>query len=139
MGASSLGAFRRMVKYTNGWIGMIYGSSENFQNTINMIKDMANQENEKGKEEKGANSNNENGFKLILLSYPKVVEETEQDPSKKEDQRPPMTGTIEEIGSDLKKIKDIGVEHVIFGYSFGPIGRDVDKMIDTTKQLSKFC
>jgi hypothetical protein len=28
----------------------------------------------------------------------------------------------------------MGVEHVIFGYSFGPIGRDVDKMIDTTKQ-----
>jgi hypothetical protein len=33
----------------------------------------------------------------------------------------------------------MGIEHVIFGYSFGPIGGDVSKMIDTTKQLSKFC
>jgi probable F420-dependent oxidoreductase len=138
MGASSPGAFRRMVKYTNGWIGMIYGSLENFENTINMIKDMANQEKEKDKEQKGAN-NNGSEFKLVLLTYPKVIEQRKQDLSKKEDQRPPMTGTIDEIGSDLKKIKDMGVEHVIFGYSFGPIGRDVDKMIDITKQLSKFC
>jgi probable F420-dependent oxidoreductase len=78
-------------------------------------------------------------FKLILLTYPKVVEQRKQDPCKKEGQRPPMTGTIDEIGSDLKKIKDMGVGHVIFGYSFGPIGRDVDEMIDLTKQLSKFC
>ncbi len=50
-----------------------------------------------------------------------------------------MTGTIDQIGDDIRRIKDIGVEHVIFGYSFRPIGRDVDKMIDVTKQLSKFC
>jgi probable F420-dependent oxidoreductase len=137
MGASSPPAFRRMVKYTNGWIGMIYGSLENFENTINMIKDMANQEKE-SESEKGANGSGSE-FKLILLTYPNVVEQRKQDQFKKEDQRPPMTGTIDEIGSDLKKIKDIGVQHVIFGYSFGPIGRDVDKMIDTTKQLSKFC
>jgi hypothetical protein len=31
MGAFSQGAFRRMVKYANGWIGMIYGSLENFE------------------------------------------------------------------------------------------------------------
>jgi hypothetical protein len=106
---------------------------KNFENTINMIKDMDNQEKEK--EEKGAN-NNGGGFKLILLTSPKVVEDTEQDPSKKEDQRPVMTGTIDQIGCDLKKIKDMGVEHVIFGYSFGPIGRDVDKMIQQSSFLN---
>jgi hypothetical protein len=50
-----------------------------------------------------------------------------------------MTGTMDEIGSDLKRIKDMRVEHVIFGYNFGLIGRDVDKMIETIKELSKFC
>ena len=50
-----------------------------------------------------------------------------------------MHGSIDEIGSDLERIKDMGVEHVIFGYSFLPIGRNVDKMIDTTKLLSEFC
>jgi hypothetical protein len=37
MGAASPKAFRRMVKYANGWIGMIYGTLDNFENTINTI------------------------------------------------------------------------------------------------------
>jgi probable F420-dependent oxidoreductase len=137
MGAFSPGAFRRMVKYANGWIGMIYGSLENFERTFNTVMDMANLEKEKGKGK--GNKETKNGFKVILLTYPKVVEKGERNPSEKENQRLPMTGTIDDIGSDLKRIKDMGVEHVIFGYSFGPIGREVGEMIDITKRLSKFC
>jgi probable F420-dependent oxidoreductase len=136
MGASSPGAFRRMVKYANGWIGLIYGTLENFEDTINTIMDMANQEKEKENEEARKNRSD---FKVILLTYPKVIEEREQNSSKKEYLRAPMTGTMDEIGSDLKRIKDMRVEHVIFGYNFGLIGRDVDKMIETIKELSKFC
>jgi alkanesulfonate monooxygenase SsuD/methylene tetrahydromethanopterin reductase-like flavin-dependent oxidoreductase (luciferase family) len=44
MGAFSPKAFRRIVKYSNGWIGMIAGTLENFENTMNTIKDMANKE-----------------------------------------------------------------------------------------------
>jgi hypothetical protein len=52
-------------------------------------------------------------------------------------QRFPLTGTIDEIGSDLKRTKEIGVvEHIVFGYNFLLIGKDVDKMMDTTKQES---
>ena len=50
-----------------------------------------------------------------------------------------MTGTIDEIGTYVKRIKDMGVEHIIFGYSFLPKGNDVNNMINITKQLSKFC
>jgi hypothetical protein len=32
----------------------------------------------------------------------------------------------------------MGVDHIIFGYNFSPIGKDVDKMMDISKQLSKF-
>jgi hypothetical protein len=32
----------------------------------------------------------------------------------------------------------MGVDHIIFGYNFVPIGKDVAKMIDISKQLSKF-
>jgi hypothetical protein len=32
----------------------------------------------------------------------------------------------------------MGVEQIIFGYSFLPIGGDISNMIDITKQLSKF-
>jgi probable F420-dependent oxidoreductase len=127
MGAFSPKAFRRIVKYANGWIGMIAGTLENFENTMNTIKDMANREANK----------DVNMFKVILLTYPKVIEDSSS--SKKEDQRPPMTGTIDEIGTDIKRIKDMGVEHIIFGYSFLPKGNDVNNMISITKQLSKFC
>ena len=30
------------------------------------------------------------------------------------------------------------IDHIVFGYNFIPIGRDVNKMLDITKQLSKF-
>jgi hypothetical protein len=49
-----------------------------------------------------------------------------------------MTGTIDEVSNDLKRIKEMGVDHIIFGYNFIPIGMDIDKMIDMTKQLSRF-
>ena len=53
-------------------------------------------------------------------------------------QRFPMTGTIDEIGMDIQRIKEIGISHIIFGYNFTPIGEDIDSMIRITKQLSKF-
>jgi hypothetical protein len=53
--------------------------------------------------------------------------------------RIPFTGTIDEMGSDLQKIKEMEtVDHVIFSYNFSYEGRDMEKMIQTTKQLSKF-
>jgi hypothetical protein len=30
------------------------------------------------------------------------------------------------------------IDHIIFGYVFVPIGRDVNKILDLTKQLAKF-
>ena len=59
-------------------------------------------------------------------------------PSADESQRFPLTGTIDEVSNDLKRIKEMGVEHIIFGYNFIPIRRDLDKMIDMTKQLFRF-
>jgi probable F420-dependent oxidoreductase len=131
MGAFSPNAFGRVVKYADGWIGMIAGTLDDFENAVNMIRDMA-------IKEKEANRKDQNGFKIILLTYPKVIEDSSSSHNK-EHERPPITGTIGEIGSDLRRIKEIGVEHIIFGYSFLPIGRNIDKMVDTTKELYKFC
>jgi hypothetical protein len=49
-----------------------------------------------------------------------------------------LTGTIDEIGADIKKIKDVGVDHIIFGYNFSGLGKDIDEMISLTKQFSRF-
>jgi hypothetical protein len=50
----------------------------------------------------------------------------------------PLSGTIDEIGSDIQRVRGMGVDHIIFGYNFVPIGKDVVKMIDISKRLSKF-
>jgi hypothetical protein len=50
----------------------------------------------------------------------------------------PFSGTIDEIGDDIQRLKTMGVEHIIFNYNFLPLGRDMTKMIQVTKQLSKF-
>ena len=84
------------------------------------IKDIANKANK-----------NPNNFNVILLTYPNIVGSKNQD----EGQRFPLTGTIDQAGNDIQ----MGIDHIIFGYFHqSPIGRDVDKMIDITKQLSKF-
>jgi hypothetical protein len=33
---------------------------------------------------------------------------------------------------------DRGIDHIIFGYAFIPIGKDPNKVLDITKQLAKF-
>jgi hypothetical protein len=32
---------------------------------------------------------------------------------------------------------DIDIDHIVLGYNFIPMGKDVDKMLDITKQLAK--
>jgi hypothetical protein len=49
-----------------------------------------------------------------------------------------MTGTIEQIGSDIEQLKATGTEHIIFGHKFSPIGKDMSKMVEVTKQLARF-
>ena len=49
-----------------------------------------------------------------------------------------MTGTIYQIGTDIDKIKAMDVEHIIFGHAFSPIGKNMKKMIEITKQLARF-
>jgi hypothetical protein len=46
-----------------------------------------------------------------------------------------MTGTIDQIGTDIDQIKAMDVEHIIFGYAFSPISKDMKKMIKITKQM----
>jgi len=48
-----------------------------------------------------------------------------------------MTGTIEEVGSDIKKLKEVGVDRAIL-VEFAGAGYDVDKSIQVAKELKKF-
>jgi alkanesulfonate monooxygenase SsuD/methylene tetrahydromethanopterin reductase-like flavin-dependent oxidoreductase (luciferase family) len=81
---------------------------------------------------------NPNNFKVILLTFPNIVDSKSQTTNEESQRRFPLTGTVDKIGNDIKRIKDMGIDHVILTYNFLPIGRDVDSMIEKTKQLSKF-
>jgi hypothetical protein len=95
---------------------------EYLENIIKKIRDKAGKTNKDPKR-----------FKTILLTYPNITNSNQSSEA-----RSPLTGAIDEIGNDIRRIKDIGIDHIIFGYNFLPIGRDVDNMINITKQLSKF-
>lgn len=127
MGGFSPNTFKRIINYsTNGWLGLIVGPLEYLENTIKSMNEMASKANK-----------DPNVFKTILLTYPNIVE-SKNEQLTNESQRFPLTGTIDQIGNDIKRIKKIGVNHIVFGYNFLPIGRDIDSVINKSKELSKY-
>jgi probable F420-dependent oxidoreductase len=127
MGGFSPNTFKRIINYsTNGWLGLIVGPLEYLENTIKSINEMASKANK-----------DPNEFKTILLTYPNIVE-SKNEQLTNESQRFPLTGTIDQIGNDIKRIKKMGVDHIVFGYNFLPIGRDIDSVINKSKELSKY-
>jgi hypothetical protein len=97
---------------------------ESLENNTKILKDKAAKANK-----------NPNDFRVIVLLYPGRYSNS----NKEKEVRIPFTGIIDEAGSDLQKIKEMGVvDHVIFSYNFSSEGRNMEKIIQTTKQLSKF-
>lgn len=127
LGAYSPKAFPRIVNYADGWIP-IAGSVplEQQEQAINGLREAA----------RKANKDPSN-IRIFVLSYPNVLDSSSQSSSSNQP-RSPMSGTIDQIGSDIDRFKAMGAEHIIFGYAFSPIGRDVKKMMEITKQLARF-
>ena len=116
--------FSRIVSYANGWIGVAgFGPLEQLEQAINGLKESA----RKADKEPSKVS-------IYMVSYPNILESA---PSSNQD-RMPMTGTIEEIGSDIEHIKAMGTDHIIFGHLFSSLGRDMKKMVEVTMQLARY-
>ena len=127
LGAYSPKAFPRIVNYADGWIP-IAGSVplEQQEQAINGLREAA----------RKANKDPSN-IRIFVLSYPNVLDSSSQSSSSNQ-QRSPMSGTFDQIGTDIDRIKAMGAEHIIFAYAFSPIGKDVKKMMEVTKQLARF-
>jgi probable F420-dependent oxidoreductase len=118
--------FPRIVNYADGWLPIAgFGPLEQLEQAINGLREDASKANK-----------NPSDIRVVVLSYPNVLDSSQGSSSNQ--QRLPMSGTIDQIGSDINRIKAMGAEHVIFGYAFSPIGRDVKKMMEVTKQLARF-
>lgn len=122
LGGFSPKTFSRIVNYANGWIGVAgFGPLEQLEQAINGLKESAR------KADKDPSK-----ISIYIGSYPNVLE------SPSNQIRTPMTGTIEQIGSDIEQIKAMGTDHIIFGHLFSSVGRDMKKMIEVTKELARF-
>jgi len=121
LGGFSPKTFERMVKYADGYIGALAGSFEYFNNSVKMFNDSI---------EKSSKSRKD--FDLTILTYPYLFT------SSSENDRSPMCGTIDEIGSYLSKLKSFGVDRVILAIN-AEENYDVNKTIELVKELKKFC
>ena len=71
---------------------------------------------------------------LLSFFFTAVFPEVNESSKQEEASRTLFSGTIDEVGSDLRKLQEMGVNHVIFGL----MDLDLDRVIDTAEQLSKF-
>jgi probable F420-dependent oxidoreductase len=125
LGGFSPNTFSRIVNYADGWIPVAgFGPLEQLEQAINSLRE-------------GARKANKDPSKIHIfaLTYPNVLDSSSPNSS---EQRLPMTGTTDQIGSDIEQIKAMDIEHIIFGHAFSAIARDMKKMIEITKELARF-
>jgi probable F420-dependent oxidoreductase len=131
LGGFSPKTFERMIKYGDGYIGVLIGSFEYFANSLKMFNDAI---------KKSSKRTIRSDFDLTILTYPYLfTSSSENDHNNNNNNRPPMTGrTIDEIGSDLSKLKSFGVDRVILAVN-AEENYDVNKTMEFVKELRKFC
>ena len=113
--------FERIAKYADGYLGALAMPIPTFEQLISGFKQTV--------EKAGKNPDD---FNISTLTFPQITET-----SSGNGDRFPMTGTIEEVGSDIKKLKEIGVNRAIL-VEFAGASYDVDKSIQVAKELKKF-
>jgi probable F420-dependent oxidoreductase len=126
LGAWNPQAFVRIVKSkANGWLasmGVGVRSLEYLDNNMRTLRDLFDRTN-------GTNNN----FKAIVLTYPQTELK-----SSATGERIPFTGSIDQIGNDVQKVKEMGVDHIIFCYLFSKENKNTLKAVYLTKKLSEF-
>jgi probable F420-dependent oxidoreductase len=129
LGGFSPNTFSRIVNYADGWIPVAgFGPLEQLEQAINGLREGARKANK-----------DPSKIRVFVLTYPNVLDSSSSSPtSSSEQQRLPMTGTTDQIGGDIDQIKAMDVDHIIFGHAFSPIGKNMKKMIEITKQLARF-
>jgi probable F420-dependent oxidoreductase len=111
LGGFAQNTFSRIAKYANGWLPTASGSLDYITNGIKTLKEK------------------DRHLEIITAVFPEVYES-----GKEGAPRSLFSGAIDEVGSDLRKLQEMGVNHVIFGLA----EPDLDRVIHTAKQLSKY-
>ena len=91
LGGFSPKTFLRIVNYADGWLPVAgFGPLEQLKQTINSLREDARKANK-----------DPSKIRVFALTYPNVLESSS---SSSEQQRLPMTGTIDQIGTDIRLV-----------------------------------
>ena len=116
-------AFARIAKHADGWIPIAgFAPLSQMGQAIDALREEARKI---GREP--------SKIRIFMLTYPDILDSPAPETS-----RMPMTGTIDQIGSDIEQIKSMNVDTVMFGHVFSSVGSDADRTVEVTKQLAKF-
>ena len=125
LGGFTQNTVSRIINYgADGLLPILFGSLDQLQSTVENMRELAKKDNKYPI-----------SSKVILLTYPQI---SESKSSVGVNQRIPMTGTVEEIGIDISKIKDMGIEHIILGFFFSPIYADTERIMEISKKLMSY-
>jgi probable F420-dependent oxidoreductase len=129
LGGFSPNTFLRIVNYADGWLPVAgFISLEQLEQAINGLRESSRKANKDSSK-----------IRVFVLTHLNVLDSSSSSAaSSSKQQRLLMTGTIDQIRSDIDQIKAMDVEHIIFSYAFSAIAKDMDKMIEITKQLARF-
>ena len=84
---------------------------------------------------------NPNKFKVIVIVSPHIVSYSNNNENQSRDKdgiQSHFSRTVEKVGRDLQILKEIGVEHVVFSYHFSSEGRDMEDIINISKELTLY-
>lgn len=121
LGGSNPNTFSRMAKYANGWIGVVRNNLDQLQITLNLL-------NQKVVEA----DKNPDDFELILIIYPNVKQISEKE------NRLPFTGSIEQVGNDIERLKEMNIGHVILNYNRSAIQNNMNTIMEISQQLQQY-
>ncbi len=110
--------FSRVANYADGWMPSA-DRLDFFEHLTNGIKTLKEHE----KKEK-------RNFEIITLTFPFHADSHKEDGIR----RAPFSGTVDDVGDDIRRIKEMGVDHAILQLT----EPDMDRVIDTAKQVYKF-
>ncbi len=103
LGGFSPNTFTWIAKYADGWLHSAAGSLEYLANGVKTL------------EERGKRENKH--FEIVTLTFPEISIDSHKGP---------FSGTVDVIRNDLRSIKDMWVNHVIFGLTKADLDRRIE-------------
>ena len=117
--------FARIARYADGWLASLAGPIDFLSNGVKSLNEQAHGINRNPKE-----------FRNIVLTFPQPVTDSPSSSGNSDTRqsRFPLAGTMDLIGQDIRAIKNLGFDQIIFAF----VSLELDEMVDTAKELSKF-